>query len=250
MLKMNIHKHLTKTRYLHTGVTLLREKPNNPKGKSVSSQHWLERQFRDPYVELAKQENYRCRSAFKLIEIHEKYHIINPGFIVIDCGAAPGSWTQVAAKLANANGRELNEPKGSVFSIDKLPIYPIEGATVVGNLDFTTLEAQNHLRSLLNGTLADLVMSDMAPNASGIRELDHDCIIKLAYSAMQFALHVSRTGATFLTKVWDGRSTVQLQRDLLTFYKTVKVVRPDATRDESSETYILAKGFKGLKLNK
>ncbi|XP_015608093.1 rRNA methyltransferase 2, mitochondrial [Cephus cinctus] len=243
----NFWKSLMTVRCIHTCRTSLRETPNNLKGKSVSSQKWLVRQLKDPYVELAKQEKYRCRSAFKLLEINDRFNILIPGLVVVDCGAAPGSWTQVAVKHTNADGSISNKPKGIVFAIDRLPIYPIDGATVVGNMDFTTQLAQDTLRNLLNGKQVDLVMSDMAPNASGVKHMDHDNIIRLAYLALKFALHISKVNATFLAKLWDGGQSTQFEQDVGKFYKNIKIVRPAATRDDSSEKFVLAKGFKGLK---
>ena len=167
--------------------------------------------------------------------------------IVVDCGAAPGSWTQVAVKLTNANGSQHNKPKGSVFAIDKQLFHQVEGATILGNNDFTSLETHAKLRDLLNGRLVDLVMSDMAPNASGVKDIDHEIIITLCYSALKFALQFSKPGSTFVTKVWDGAKSSELEKDLLKFYKMVKIVRPKATRDDSTEKYFLAREFKGLK---
>lgn len=235
-----------RTRGVHTCRVLLKETPRNLKGKKHSSQLWLTRQIRDPYVEKAKQENYRCRSAFKLLEVNERFNILRPGITVLDCGAAPGSWTQVATNLTNSHGKKQGSI-GRVYAIDKLPFYPIEGATLLGNMDFTTANTQDTLRKLLQGIEVDVVLSDMAPNASGVRRMDHDHIILLAYTAMKFALQVSKVGGTFLVKIWDGEKSQQLEHDLLRFYDGVRVVRPDATRDESSEKYFLARGYKGLK---
>ncbi|XP_043282499.1 rRNA methyltransferase 2, mitochondrial [Venturia canescens] len=233
----------------HTCSILLRETPKNLKGKKPSSQHWLTRQLRDPYVEKAKQENYRCRSAFKLLEINERFGILRPGMTVVDCGAAPGSWTQVAVKKTNADGKDSEERKrGRVIAIDRLPICSIEGATVIGNTDFTEEKAQERLLGALEGKLADIVMSDMAPNATGVREMDHENIMKLAYAALKFALGITRTEGNFIAKVWDGDLANQLEKDLSCFYKSVKVVRPGATRSESAEKFMLARGFRGLKI--
>ncbi|KAF7417758.1 hypothetical protein HZH68_000411 [Vespula germanica] len=236
------------TRCVHTCTPLLREKPKNLKGKKHSSQLWLERQLRDPYVEMAKQENYRCRSAFKLLEIHKRKNIFNFGDTVIDCGASPGSWSQVAVKLTNADGKQ-DGSIGKVIAIDRLPISPIEGATVLGNMDFTKVDTHRKVYQLLNETKANVVLSDMAPNATGVRELDHENIMKLIYYAMKFALQVLCKDGLFLVKIWDGSKTIQLQNDLTKFYTSVKIHRPNATRSESSEAYVLAKGFKGLKIS-
>lgn len=228
----------------------MRETPTNLKGKKHSSQLWLMRQMKDPYVEKAKQENYRCRSAFKLLEINEKHHILYPGRIVIDCGAAPGSWTQVAVKLTNAEGKKLDQKKGAVIAIDKLPIHDIKGAKIFCNLDFTADETHRMLTELLGGKEVDLVMSDMAPNASGAKRLDHENIIKLAYSAFKFALNVSSFEGDYLAKVWDGNLSHQLEKDLSKFYKRVRIIKPFASRQESAEKYILAQGFKGIQTQK
>ncbi|KAG7210583.1 hypothetical protein KM043_012101 [Ampulex compressa] len=221
--------------------------PKNLKGKKHSSQVWLTRHLQDPYVAKAKQENYRCRSAFKLLEINERFNILAPGDIVIDCGSAPGSWTQVAVNITNANGKKEG-PVGTVVGIDRLPVYPVEGATILSNMDFLTSEAQDAVHELLKGQKADVVLSDMAPNACGVKAIDHVNIIKLAYCALKFALKVTRVDGIFLTKVWDGDMSLQLEQDLLKFYEIVRNVRPQATRDDSAEKFLLAKGFKGVKV--
>ncbi|KAG8040442.1 hypothetical protein G9C98_002438 [Cotesia typhae] len=222
--------------------------PNNLKGKSADSKKWLIKYIRDPYVEKARQENYRCRSAFKLLEINERFKILSPGLCVVDCGAAPGSWTQVAANLTNSAGKLQDTPLGSVYAIDRLPIHHIEGATLIGNLDFTTKEAQTKLRQLLKQPV-DVVLSDMAPNATGIRDIDHEQIIGLAYAAMKFAVQMSKVDGTFIVKLWDGSKSSQFEKDVARFYKSIRIVKPDATRDESTEKYILARGFKGLQIS-
>lgn len=239
-------KNVSRARSLHTCCTLLKETPQNLKGKKHSSQQWLTRQLRDPYVEKAKQEKYRCRSAFKLLEIQERFKILQPGQVVVDCGAAPGSWTQVVVKAINALDKE-NGAVGKVYAIDKLPFYPVEGAVVMGNMDFTSARTQEELRESMQDAKVDVVLSDMAPNATGVREMDHENIISLAYAAMKFALQVGKPDSTFVVKVWDGGKSMQLEQDLLKFYNRVKVVRPGATRDESTEKFFLARGFKGLK---
>ncbi|XP_011874396.1 PREDICTED: rRNA methyltransferase 2, mitochondrial [Vollenhovia emeryi] len=236
-----------RTRGVHTGGALLKETPRNLKGKKHSSQLWLARQLRDPYVELAKQEKYRCRSAFKLLEINERFSVLEPGLTVIDCGAAPGSWTQVAANLTNAHGKKVDTPVGRVYAVDRLPFYPVEGATILGNMDFTKPKTQETLSELLRGDKVDIVLSDMAPNASGMREIDHDNIMLLAYAALRFALQISKAQGSLVVKVWDGGKAPQFEENLSKFYSSVRVVRPDATRDESTEKFFLARGFKGLK---
>lgn len=243
-----LYKNVSQTRSVYTNCALLKETPRSLKGKKHSSQLWLTRQIRDPYVEKAKQENYRCRSAFKLLQINEKYKILSPGLTVIDCGAAPGSWTQVATNLTNAHGK-TQDPIGKVYAIDKLPFFPVEGATVLGNMDFTIAKTQETLLGLLQDDKADVVLSDMAPNASGIRTIDHDNIILLAYAVLKFALQITKIHGTLVIKVWDGGKSQELEQNLSRFYNNVRVVKPDATRDESTEKFFLARGFKGLKIS-
>ncbi|KAI8124611.1 putative ribosomal RNA methyltransferase CG11447 [Lucilia cuprina] len=220
--------------------------PNNLKGKSKSSQEWLTRQLADPYVEKAKMMNYRCRSAFKLLEIDEKYHIIKPGDTVIDCGAAPGSWTQIAVERSNANGNMENKPKGAVFSMDLLHFHAVPGATIFGGMDFTKPENQLRLKSALDGRKVNCVLSDMAPNATGVRMLDQEIIINLCYDVLRFALAMSAPQANFIVKVWDNGDVPKLEKDISRFYEKVKRVKPRASRGDSSEHFFVARGFKGL----
>ncbi|XP_013169059.1 PREDICTED: rRNA methyltransferase 2, mitochondrial-like [Papilio xuthus] len=211
-----------------------------------SSQQWLSRQKADPYVEKAKIYNYRCRSAFKLLEMNEKTNILTPGLTVIDLGASPGSWTQVAVQKTNSDGADKNKPKGTVLSIDKLQIFPIQGATIMSNMDFSTIAAHDKVVETLNGKKVDLVLSDMAPSATGIRELDKDRIIGLCYMAIRFAALVTKVDGNLLFKVWDGKEVPILEMDLERFYKSTKILKPRASRSDSSEKFILARGFKGI----
>ncbi|XP_041978688.1 rRNA methyltransferase 2, mitochondrial [Aricia agestis] len=211
-----------------------------------SSQQWLSRQRADPYVEKAKISNYRCRSAFKLIEMNEKTNILTPGQTVIDLGASPGSWTQVAVQKTNADGADPKKPIGTVLAVDKLQIYPIKGATILSNMDFSTIEAHDRVIEVLNGKKVDLVLSDMAPSATGIREIDKDRIVGLCYMAIRFAALVSRIDGNLLFKVWDGKEVPILEMDLERFYKSIKILKPKASRSDSSEKFILARGFKGV----
>jgi len=242
-----LYKDISRIRNVHTCCALSKEVPHNLKNKKYSSQLWLKRQLRDPYVELAKQEKYRCRSAFKLLQLNERYKILRPGLTIVDCGAAPGSWTQVAVNISNARQASDDFPVGKVYAVDRLPFYPVEGATVLGNMDFTNAETQETLLKLLQGNKVDVVLSDMAPNATGVRELDHENIILLAYAVTRFALRISKVEGALVIKVWDGGKSCQLERDLSKFYRSVKVFKPEATRDESTEKFILARGFRGIK---
>lgn len=211
-----------------------------------SSQQWLSRQRVDPYVEKAKMNNYRCRSAFKLIEMNEKTNLLKPGLTVVDLGACPGSWTQVAVQKTNSDGADPSKPVGKVVSIDKLQIFPIQGATIMSNLDFTTTEAHDKVVGVIGPGNVDVVLSDMAPSATGIKELDKDRIIGLCYNAIRFAALVSKIDGSLLFKVWDGKEVSILEMDLERFYKNIKIMKPLASRSESSEKFILARGFRGI----
>ncbi|KAJ8929569.1 hypothetical protein NQ314_017733 [Rhamnusium bicolor] len=217
------------------------------KTKTISSQHWLSRQLSDPYVEKAKLLNYRCRSAFKLIEIDDRFKILHPGDIVIDCGASPGSWTQVAVKRVNSDGLNNKLPRGTVLALDKQQIYPIKGATIFGNMDFTVPESQKKLFDYLNGEKVHVVISDMAPNATGVRDLDTENIIKLCYAALRFALQISRNNASLLVKLWQCGELKILENDMARYYSNVKVVKPNSSRSDSTEIFLLGRNFKGLK---
>lgn len=230
------------TRYLNTfAINCARVKI-----KGASSNDWISRQIADPYVEKAKMLNYRCRSAFKLLEIDERFKILHPGQMVIDCGASPGSWTQVAVEKVNSHGKKKNLPTGVVISIDRQPIYPIEGATILGNYDFTTPAAQLKIKEVLQLRMPDVVLSDIAPNATGVAYLDHEALMALVYSVLRFAVQVSSPGGTLLTKLWACGSYDTLKTDISRFYGRVKTVKPNASRSDSAEMFILARDFKGL----
>ncbi|KAJ6639728.1 rRNA methyltransferase 2, mitochondrial [Pseudolycoriella hygida] len=238
----------TLTRNFHScGHECAKVVPKNLKGRGKSSQEWLTRQLSDPFVEKAKMMNYRCRSAFKLVEINEKHGILKPGFTVIDCGASPGSWCQVAAAETNSNKAQETKPVGLVIGIDLLQIYPIPGVHLLGNADFMKDETQQNVKSILCERKVDCVLSDMAPNATGIRNLDQENITKLSYSVLRFAVLTSSVDASLLVKLWNNGDVPQLEKDMLRFYKTVKMIKPVASRSESAEVFMLAKGFLGLK---
>ncbi|XP_064213312.1 rRNA methyltransferase 2, mitochondrial isoform X3 [Tribolium castaneum] len=214
------------------------------KVKGASSHEWLSRQLTDPYVEKAKIMNY---SAFKLLEIDDRFKILRPGFVVIDCGAAPGSWSQVAVRRVNSDGSDPKQAQGLVLSIDKQQIFAINGATILGNLDFTDVKSQEILVEVLGGKKADAVISDMAPNASGFKELDNENIIKLCYSVLRFAVQNSRAGACLVVKLWQCGQAKQLENDFSKFYASVKYVKPNSSRSDSAEIFLLGRDFKGLK---
>ncbi|XP_017474878.1 PREDICTED: rRNA methyltransferase 2, mitochondrial [Rhagoletis zephyria] len=232
--------------FIHTHAGLAKQIPRNLKGKSKSSQEWLTRQLADPYVEKAKMMNLRCRSAFKLLEIDDRFKILRPGDTVLDCGAAPGSWTQVAVDRTNANGAKAGHKKGAVFSIDLLHFHAIPGATVFGGMDFTTPVAQQRLREALASRPVNCVLSDMAPNATGVKMLDQENIMGLCYAVLRFALAMSAPEAHLVVKLWANGDVPKLEKDLERFYEHVKRVKPESSRSDSAEFFLVARRFKGL----
>jgi 23S rRNA (uridine2552-2'-O)-methyltransferase len=207
------------------------------KGRSVSSKIWLERQLNDPYVARAKREGLRSRAAYKLIEIDDKYRLLKPGGRVVDLGAAPGGWSQIAARRVGAD-----TGRGRVVAIDILEFDPIAGVDAL-HLDFMADEAPDRLKALLGGP-ADVVLSDMAANATGHRKTDHLKIMALAETAAMFAREVLRPGGSFLCKVLQGGTEGALLAELKRSFATVKHVKPAASRADSAELYVLAMGFR------
>jgi 23S rRNA (uridine2552-2'-O)-methyltransferase len=208
------------------------------KGRSLSSKLWLERQLNDPYVARAKREGFRGRAAFKLIEIDDKHHLLKPGTRVIDLGAAPGGWSQVAARrVGSAQG------KGKVVAVDRLELAPIAGVGFIQR-DFLDAGVDDEIKALLGGA-ADVVLSDMAANATGHRTTDHLRIMALAEAAADFAREVLAPGGAFLCKVLQGGTEASLLATLKRDFSQVKHVKPAASRSDSAELYLLATGFRG-----
>jgi 23S rRNA (uridine2552-2'-O)-methyltransferase len=218
-----------------SGVRNLKQRVKTANKRSLSSQKWLERQLNDPYVARAKREGYRSRAAFKLLEIDEKYKILKPGQKIVDLGAAPGGWSQIAAKVAG--------PKGKVVGIDLLPIDPMAGVEFI-QLDFLDESAPGKLIEMLGGP-ADIVMSDMAANTTGHKKTDHLRIIGLAEAAIYFAREILAPGGAFVAKVFQGGTENQLLADLKRDFAVVRHVKPAASRADSAELYVLATGFRG-----
>ena len=218
-----------------SGVRNLKQRVKTANKRSLSSQKWLERQLNDPYVARAKREGYRSRAAFKLLEIDEKYHLLKPGQRVVDLGAAPGGWSQIAAKKVGAKGR--------VVGIDLLPIDPMPGVEFI-QLDFLDESAPGKLIEMLGGP-ADIVMSDMAANTTGHKKTDHLRIIGLAEAAIYFAREILAPGGAFIAKVFQGGTENQLLADLKRDFAVVRHVKPAASRADSAELYVLATGFRG-----
>jgi 23S rRNA (uridine2552-2'-O)-methyltransferase len=207
------------------------------KGRSLASRLWLERQLNDPYVARAKREGLRSRAAYKLIEMDDKHRFLKPGGRVVDLGAAPGGWSQIAAKRVGAD-----TGRGRVVAIDLLEMQPVAGSEVL-RLDFLDPEAPERLKALLGGP-ADVVLSDMAANATGHRKTDHLKIMALAEAAAMFAREVLEPGGTFLCKVLQGGTEGALLADLKRDFAAVRHVKPAASRADSAELYVLATGFR------
>jgi 23S rRNA (uridine2552-2'-O)-methyltransferase len=207
------------------------------KSRTASSQRWLERQLNDPYVARAKREGLRSRAAFKLTEIDDQYRFLKKGGRVVDLGAAPGGWSQIAAQRVGA------PQEGRVVGIDILDIDPVPGVDFL-HLDFLDPDAPDKLKALLGGP-ADVVLSDMAANATGHRKTDHLKIMALVEAAAEFAREVTRPGGAFLAKVLQGGTEPSLLAELKCDYATVRHVKPKASRADSAELYLLATGFRG-----
>jgi 23S rRNA (uridine2552-2'-O)-methyltransferase len=212
----------------------LKQRVKTGKGRTLSSKLWLERQLNDPYVQRAKREGYRSRSAFKLVEIDDKYRILKKGARVVDLGAAPGGWSQVAAKRIGEGGR--------IVAIDLLDIEPIAGVDFI-QLDFLDPAAPDELKARLGGE-ADVVLTDMAANATGHRKTDHIKIVALVEAAAEFAREVLKPGGAFLAKVIQGGTEPALLAQLKKDFSTVRHVKPAASRADSAELYLLATGFR------
>ncbi len=206
--------------------------------RKQSSKLWLERQLNDPYVAKAKREGYRSRAAFKLIEIDDKYRLLKSGMAVVDLGAAPGGWSQIAAKRVGAV-----EGKGRVVAIDLLEMGEIPGVDFA-QLDFHADDAPERLRAMLGGR-ADVVLSDMAANTTGHRKTDQLRIVGLVEIAASFASEILNPGGAFLAKVFQSGADAELLAKLKRDFAIVRHVKPASSRQDSSERYVLATGFRG-----
>ncbi|MEE4206579.1 MAG: RlmE family RNA methyltransferase [Erythrobacter sp.] len=204
------------------------------RGRKVSSTRWLERQLNDPYVQKAKAEGYRSRAAYKLLELDDRFTLLNGVRRVIDLGIAPGGWAQVVRKKA---------PKAEVVGIDLLPVEPIEGVTIL-EMDFMDDSAPGRLEDALGGP-PDLVLSDMAANTVGHKQTDHLRTMGLVEAGAWFAVETLEKGGAFVAKVLAGGTDAELLALLKQHFKTVKHAKPPASRKGSSEWYVVAQGFKG-----
>lgn len=208
------------------------------RGRSTSSQHWLQRQLNDPYVEAAHRRGLRSRAAFKLIEIDDKLRLLRPGLRVLDLGAAPGGWSQVAAARVRAA-----DGAGQVVAVDVQAMDPIPGVRVL-KLDFLAPSAPAAVRAALSGPV-DVVLTDMAPSATGHRETDHLRIMNLVEAALAFADEVLKPGGAFVAKAFQGREERALEAGLRRRFATVRRLKPPASRAESAEFFFVGTGFRG-----
>ena len=208
--------------------------------KLRSNRAWIERHINDPFVKRSRQEGYRARSVYKLIELNEKEKLIRPGMCVVDLGAAPGSWTQVVReKLAGKDG----EVRGTIIAMDILPMDPIDGVTFLQG-DFREQEVADKLTEIIGDKQVDLVLSDMAPNLSGIAAADAARCLLLNELALEFCLEHLKDNGVFVTKVFQGSGFSQYVETLKKHFKTVLTRQPEASRDTSAEVYMVAKHIK------
>ena len=224
---------------LNTGARQLTTRLKTAGGRTTSSQRWLQRQLNDPFVAAARAQGYRSRAAFKLLQIEERYRLFKPGMRVLDLGAAPGGWSQVAARLIGAGDKHA----GKVVAVDCLGMDPLRHVEILLE-DFLADGAEDRIKAALGGP-ADAVLSDMAAPATGHRQTDHMRIMAMAEAAAVFAAEILTPGGFYLCKVLQGGT----ERDLLNLLKrtfgTVKHVKPEASRSDSAELYVLATRFRG-----
>ncbi len=220
----------------------LKVKVKTARGRKLSSTRWLERQLNDPYVKRAQAEGYRGRAAFKILELDDKYRFLVPGARVVDLGCAPGGWCQVAVTRVNALGEKKGKAQGRVLGVDLQVVEPIPGAEI-HVLDFMEDGADDKVKAWLDGP-ADVVMSDMAAASSGHKQTDHNRIIALCEAAAQLAFDVLTPGGTFVAKVLAGGAEGELQKLLKQRFKSVANVKPQASRADSSEKFVVATGFR------
>jgi len=224
---------------MHFNNRPLKTKLRKDRKRSESSTRWLQRQMKDPYVAEAHRLGLRGRAAFKIQQLDRQFHIFKPGKRVVDLGCAPGGWTQFAVKAVRST-----QENPLVVGIDLLTTPPVAGAILI-QMDFTDEQAPKILKDLLNGHPADVVMSDMAANTTGNHMTDHRRIMNLLKDAYAFAVQVLNPNGVFIAKIFQGGTEntflAQMKRD----FKVVKHVKPDASRKDSSEFYVVATGFKG-----
>jgi len=219
-------------------------KVKSAKGRRASSTRWLQRQLNDPYVQRAKREGYRGRAAFKLIEINEKYNFLLPGRNIIDLGCAPGGWLQVAVDKVNSTGKIKNAKIGRIIGFDLKEIEPILGAEAY-MLDFLDEDSPKNIIEIAGGSV-DVVMSDMAASSTGHKQTDHLRVIAMCEAAAHLAFDVLEIGGTFVAKVLAGGAEGDLQVLLKQAFEKVSHFKPNSSRADSSEKFVIATGFRGF----
>ena len=222
-----------------SGHRALRETVKTARGRKASSQRWLERQLNDPYVARSKQEGYRSRAAYKLIEIDDRFELLGKGRQVVDLGAAPGGWSQVAAVRTGSSDAEP-----LVLAVDYLNMDALPGVALL-KADFLDADVPERIREALGGHRADLVLTDMAAPTTEHRATDHLRIVSLCEAAADFARDVLAPGGAFLAKVFRGGTENKLLADLKRDFSKVRHVKPPSSRADSPELYLLATGFRG-----
>lgn len=217
-------------------------KVKTARGRKLSSTLWLQRQLNDPYVKRARADGFRGRAAYKILELDDRFRFLVPGARVVDLGCAPGGWCQVAVTRVNALGEKQGKRVGRILGVDLQEVEPIAGCEI-HQLDFLEDDADEKVKAWLGGR-ADVVMSDMAASASGHKQTDHLRIIALCEAAAYFAFDVLEEGGTFVAKVLAGGAEAELQKLLKLRFRKVLNVKPDASRADSSEKFVVATGFK------
>lgn len=217
----------------------LHVKVKSAKGRRLSSKLWLERQLNDPYVLKAKKEGYRSRATFKLSEINEKFNLLKKDMHIIDLGCAPGGWLQYASQKIG-----IDKGKGSLIGIDLQEVEPVSGCTIIQG-DFLEQDMMDKLKAHIPDGRVDMVMSDMAASSTGHKQTDHLKIVGLCEAALWFARQVLKPEGIFLAKVLQGGTERQILNDLRKDFKVVRHVKPNASRKDSSEMFVLATGFRG-----
>ncbi|KAE8283383.1 rRNA methyltransferase 2, mitochondrial [Larimichthys crocea] len=230
----------SQSRCLHSSICLMKKL----KGKTAAEQRWVLRQLKDPYVKASHAQNFRCRSAFKLLEMDDKFRLLQPGHSVVDCGAAPGAWSQVAVQRVNSAGTDPELPRGTVVGIDLLNIPPLDGAHFLPSHDVTDPATHAKLLDLLPNGQAHVILSDMAPNASGFREMDHEKLIMMCLSLIDLAEKILQPGGSLVCKYWDGSLAHKLQEKLSSVFGSVRTLKPNASRKDSAEKYFFARMYR------
>jgi len=221
----------------------------NPKPKSKKvNKAWLHDHINDPYVKLATREGYRARAAYKLKEIDETLGLIKPGHLVVDLGSTPGAWSQYVRRRMSPGGAASGELAGTIIALDILPMEPIEGVTFLQG-DFREAEVLERLTQAMNGRLADVVVSDMAPNLSGIASADAARVAHLIELAIEFAHHHMKPEGALVAKLFHGSGYSELTKLFKDNFRIVKPIKPKASRDKSSETFMVGIGLKAMDTN-